>query len=86
MSVRKYCTGLDEGRELPERSVEAINDPSALIGLACEEVVPETDRQIDAVAEVIPFLVGSCLPIYRCNEEARSEEELVFRCTPKGIW
>ena len=68
VGVWEYGAGLDEDGELPEWGIEAIDHPSALVGLAGEEVITETDRQVNAVPEIISLLVRSRLLVYRCDE------------------
>ena len=65
--------------QFPDRSVEVVEDAVTLILLTGKVVNPGSFGQVDAVTDVIAFLVGFGILIDGSHEEVRTVHELVLR-------
>ncbi len=64
--------------QFPQGCGEVVDDASALINLSCEVVHPLTLGQIDAVAHIVAVFLRARFLIYRCHQNAGTEQELVI--------
>ena len=49
---------LHKYRQFPQRSIEVVDDASALVHVSAEVVYPRAFGQVDAVAHVVAFVIG----------------------------
>ena len=73
-------TCLYEYRELPQWSLEVVDDATALVSLACEPVVPCALGQVDVVTYVVAVLLHCCVLVDRSNKEIWTVHVLVACC------
>ena len=81
---------LHEHRQFPQRSVEVVDDASALVHVAVEVVYPRAFGQVDAVAHVVAFVIGLGGLVYGSHQEIRPVEVLILGgfapCVAIGIF
>ena len=65
--------------QLPERGVEVVDDAPSGVEVSREEVDPVPLGEVDAVAEVVPLVVGRRCAVDRRNQQIGPVEELIAR-------
>ena len=65
--------------QFPNRGIEVVEDTVALVLLTGKVVNPGSFGQVDAVTDVIAFLVGLGILVNRSHEKVRTVHELVLR-------
>ena len=77
--------GLHQHRQFPEGCIEIVENAAAFIAIAREVVDPRALRQVDPVAAVIAFGIGSRVLVDRRHEECITIHILVLRALAERV-